>query len=146
VATLTDIADAVVAELNGHTFSLSFTAARMYRPLFDLKELSTLHVTVAPAGFTVEPLDRARNQEEYVIDVAVQQAPDPLDNAHLDPLAGLVEEIAAFFRLRRPATYATAICIKAALAPGSDRGFLVEHLDEMRLFTSILALTFRVVR
>ena len=146
MATLTDIADAVVAELNGHTFSQPFTAARMYRPLFDLKELSTLHVTVAPAGFTVEPIDRARNQEEYVIDVAVQQAPDPLDNAHLDPLAGLVEEVAAFFRLRRPTTYSAAICVKAALAPGSDRGFLVEHMDEMRLFTSILALTFRVVR
>lgn len=45
---ITTIADAVVTELNGAapgTFAQAFTAARHYRPQFDLAELKTVRVS-----------------------------------------------------------------------------------------------------
>ena len=42
MARITDIADAVVAAMNGHTFSHAFTAARAYRPVFELQDMKDL--------------------------------------------------------------------------------------------------------
>jgi len=144
MAVLVDITNAVVAELNGHAFSKPFTAVRSYRPLFDREEMKDLHVTVVPNGFTVEALDRHRTQNDYSVEVAIQHAPEPLDAA-MDALVGLVEEIAAFFRFRRLAAYPGAICVKVVFAAGCERGYAPEHIDQLRQFTSVIGLTFRVV-
>ena len=142
MATITDIADAVVAELNGHEFSQTFTAQRFYRPVFDLAEMSALHVSVVPRGMTIERLDRSRNQHDMQIDIAVQKKCQACDNAELDVLMALVEEIADFFRLRRLAPYPSAVWVRTENVPV----YAPEHLEEYRQFTSILTLTFRVVR
>ena len=147
MAILTDIADAVVATLNGHTFTKQFTAVRSYRPVFAREELKALHVTVVPGGYTMENAGRGQVQEDYTVEVAVMQAPETCDAAHLDPLVGLVEEIRDFFLVnRRLAMFPNALCLKAAFGPGSERGYAPEHLDQLQQFTSILTLTFRVVR
>jgi hypothetical protein len=157
MATITDIADAVVAEINGHTWvaapptppeeeggdpTPAFTAQRHYRPRFDLKDMAALHVSVVPKGVTVDRLDRTRNQEDYQIDVAVQKKFERGDAAELDPLMGLVQEVRDFFRLRRLAEYPDALWVRTENVPV----YAVEHLDELRQFTSVLTLTFRVVR
>lgn len=142
MAVILDIADAVVAELNGHTFSQALTARRFYRPLFDLKDMAALHVSVVPKGVTIERADRSRNQEDYQVDVAVQKKFSTGDAAELDPLMALVQEIADFFRLRRLAAYPGATWLKTENAPV----YAPEHIDEYRQFTSVLTLAFRVVR
>ena len=142
MAVITNIADAVVTELNGHTFSQSLTAVRYYRPVFDLGEMRTLHVSVVPKGVTIERADRSRNQYDFAIDVAVQKKFELGDNAELDPLMSLVEEIADFFRLRRLTSYPDAIWVRTDNVPV----YAPEHMEEFRQFTSILTLTFRVVR
>ena len=142
MATITDIADAVVAELNSHTFSQPFTAQRFYRPVFDLGEMQTLHVSVVPKGVTIERADRSRNQYDFAIDVAVQQKFQTGDNAELDALMALVEEIADFFRLRRLTAYQDAVWVRTDNVPV----YAPEHLEELRQFTSVLTLTFRVTR
>jgi len=142
MATITDIADAVVAELNGHTFSQALTAVRYYRPVFDLGEMQTLHVSVVPKGVTIERADRSRNQYDFAIDVAVQKKFETGDAAELDPLMSLVEEIADFFRLRRLTSYPDAIWVRTDNVPV----YAPEHLEEFRQFTSVLSLTFRVAR
>ena len=142
MATITDIADAVVAELNGHTFSQSLVAVRYYRPVFDLGEMRTLHVSVVPKGVTIERADRSRNQYDFAIDVAVQKKFEKGDAAELDPLMALVEEVADFFRLRRLAAYPDAVWVRTDNVPV----YAPEHLEEFRQFTSVLSLTFRVAR
>ena len=142
MAVITDIADAVVAEMNGHTFSQALTAVRYYRPVFDLAEMSALHVSVVPRGVTIERADRSRNQYDFAIDVAVQKKFEAGDAAELDPLMSLVEEIADFFRLRRLTSYPDAIWVRTDNVPV----YAPEHLEEFRQFTSVLTLTFRVVR
>jgi len=142
MAVVTDIADAVVQELNGHTFSQALTAVRHYRPIFDLAQMQDLHVTVVPKGLAIERLDRSRNQHDVQVDIAVQKKCQAADNAELDPLMALVEEIADFFRLRRLTAWPEAVWIRTENVPI----YAPEHLDELRQFTSVLTLTFRVVR
>jgi len=142
VATITDIADAVVQELNAGSWSLPLSAERHYRPLFDLADMAALHVTVVPKGIVVERLDRTRNQEDVQVDVAVQKKFSTGDNAELDALVVLVQEIADFFRLRRLTAYPAAVWVRSENVPV----YAPEHMDELRQFTSVLTLTFRVGR
>lgn len=142
---ITIIADAVVTELNGApsgTFAQAFTAARHYRPQFDLAELKTVRVSVVPKGIGITGLMRSANQHDVSIDVAVQKKVNPADAAELDGLMLLTEQIADFFRLRRLAALPQALWTKTDNLPV----YSPEHLEQKQVFTSVLTFTFRVVR
>jgi hypothetical protein len=139
---VTEIADAVTAELNGHVFNLPFTAERHYLPVFELPEMKTLHVTVVPKGLTVTQIARNTAAYDAQIDVAIQKKFDASDATELDPLLALTEEIAEFFRFKTLTGTLRACWIKtehpALYAP--------EHMDQLRQFTSLITLTFRVLK
>ena len=142
MAVMTNIADAIVAELNAATFSQPVTAVRHYLPRFDLPEMQALHVSVVPKAVTQEMADRTRGQGDYSVDVAVQQKLQTADNAEIDALTNLVEEIGDHFRGRRLDSYPDAIWVR------TEQSILYapEHLAELRQFTSVVTFTFRVVR
>ncbi len=140
-ATIVQIADAVVAQLNATTFSQTLTAERHYLPRFELSEMTELRVSVVPRSVTSKGLDRNRDSFDYQIDVAVQQKLDPT-SGNLDALMALVEEIADHFRSHPLAGYPQARCTEVENVPV----YAPEHLDEFRQFTSLLTLTFRVWR
>lgn len=142
MAVITDIADAVVAELNAGSFSLSFTAERLYLPAFELADMQSLHVTVVPKSVATDAAARTQNQQDYAIDVAVQQKLTSTANAPIDALVTLVEELADHFRFRRLQNYPDAIWLKTEQQPV----YAPEHLEQLRQFTSLLTLTFRVIR
>jgi hypothetical protein len=142
VSAIIDIADAVVAELHGHAFSQSFTPVRAYLPQYDLAEMKDLHVSVVPKGVEIDVSSRTLAQHDYSIDIAVQKRLAGADQSEMDGLMGLVEEIADSFRQRRLTTYEQAIWIKTANVPI----YAPDHLDQLRQFTSVLTLTFRVLR
>ena len=54
-----DIADAVVTELAGGTFSQVFTPARRVLPQFELADLKNLQVTVVPSSVESEGASRS---------------------------------------------------------------------------------------
>lgn len=139
---VTEVADVVTAELNGQTFSQSFTAERHYLPVFELPEMKTLHVTVVPKGMTVTQIARNKSAYDLQVDVAVQKKFEAGDLSELDPLLMLVEEVGDFFRFRTLSGSLYANWIKtehpALYAP--------EHMEQLRQFTSVLTLTFRVLR
>lgn len=142
---ITAIADAIVADLNGAaagTFAQTFTAARHYRPQFDLAELKTLRVSVVPKGIAITGLMRSANQHDVSVDVAVQKKVNPADSAELDGLMTLVEQIADYFRLRRLTALPTALWTKTDNVPV----YAPEHLEQKQVFTSVLTFTFGVVR
>lgn len=142
MAVITDIADAIVAELNAATFSQPVTAARHYLPQFELKEMQSLHVTVVPKAVVLASSDRSRGQGDYSVDVAVQKKFETEANVELDPLTNLAEEIADHFRAKRLASYPNAAWIKTE----QNVLYAPEHIDELRQFTSVLTLTYRVLR
>lgn len=141
MSTIVALADAVVSELNAEAWSLPFVARRLYRPRFEPADLRTLQVSVVPRSLVIEAASRADDSREYRLDVAVQQKLDSESADQIDPLLGLVDEIARHFRLRRPAAMPSAVCVKVE----NDPVYAVEHLDELRCFTSIITLSFRMV-
>lgn len=142
MAIITDIADAVAAEINGGTYSQPVEAQREYLPVFDLADMQTLHVTVVPKGVTTLPGGRAHHQHDYAIDVAVQQKLEQCTNEEIDPLMALVDEIADAFRFKRLASYPNAMWLKTE----NDPVYAQDHLQELRQFTSVLTFTFRLIR
>ena len=141
MATIADIAEAVKDELNDGEFSQSFSAERHYQPVFDLADMKDLRVTVAAKGIEIAAAGRSDTQNDYQIDVAVQKKIDTADIAVVDGLMALVEEIADCFRLKRLTRYAGAVWVATENTPI----YLPEHFEQMRQFTSVLTLTFRVV-
>ncbi len=142
MALMTDLADAVVQSLVAGDFGQPLSAQRCYVPVFDLKEMKTLHVTVVPKGITIAGLSRGASQNECQIDVAVQKKFDKGDAAELDPLMTLVERIVTHFDGRRLETAGGAVCVKVENKPV----YAQEHFEKFRQFTSIITLTFRVAR
>jgi hypothetical protein len=85
----------------------------------------------------------ARNRDgfDFKIDVAVQRKVEP-SVGNLDALMELVEEIADHFRTQPLASYPNARCTEVKNEPV----YALEHLEELRSFTSVITLTFRVWR
>ena len=136
-ADIIDVADAIVTELNGHSFSQPFTSARGYLPTFDLQEMGELKVTVVPKEDDGKLDTRTASTHDYAIDIGVQKKPPAIDNTDLDPLMLLVQEIADHFLFGKQAAGATLI------SPTVRVLYLQEHLQKLRQFTSVITLTFR---
>jgi len=146
MSTIIAIADAVVAALNGApagTFSQPFVARRYYMPVFELKDMKTLHVTVVPRGVEMSTASRALLQHDVLIDVAVQKKfPQDVtgDQPALDSLMSLVQEIADF--LRATGRFGNAQWVRMDNKPV----YSSEHMEQLRQFTSVLTLTLRMLR
>jgi len=139
MALVADIAEAIVGALNGHTFSRPVVAARAYRPIFDLKDMTDLHVTVVPKGVELTTAGRGLAQSDVQIDIGVQKKLAAGDNGEIDALIGLVQEIAEF--IRATGRFGDAAWVKTENTPIYSQ----EHLGELRQFTSVLTLTLRVM-
>jgi hypothetical protein len=147
MALVVEIADAVVAALNAAHLSQPFEAKRYYLPEFDLKDMDTLHVSVVPAELDEELADRSRERAEYKIHVAVQKRvakndPPGLDEAEIDDLMTLVQEIDDLFRHKPLAGFTQARWARTENKPIYDP----KHLKESGQFTSLLVFTFRMMR
>ncbi len=144
---VTDIAYAVVSELNdpgAPGFSQPFTAQRYYHPVFDLAEMKDLHVTVVPRGVEMSTAGRALVQSDVQIDIGVQKklsADSTGDIAEIDALMGLVQEIIGFLRCCRLSSLPAAAWVRTENSPI----FAPEHLEQLRQFTSVITLTYRVI-
>lgn len=137
-AAIVQLADAVVADLNAATFSQSFTAQRSFLPRWKLEELATIRVTVVPKDDVGERASRAQWQEDYQLDVAIQQRLGANETAQMDALVLLGQELADYFKSRNPAgDLATLVAV--AFAPLFDP----DHLEKHKTLTTVLNLTFR---
>lgn len=152
-AIVIDIADAVVEKINGAMLSQVVTAERSYVPIHELRDLINLKVSVVPAELEGTLTDRSgRNMYDYIIHVGVQQS---IGNGHLtntqinaaaDPLMLFSQEIADLFDGQAVSigdAYSLVRqtrCIDVKNMPI----FAPAHLDDLRVFTSLLSLTFRL--
>lgn len=149
MATVIDIADAIVADLNAGSFSMSFTAERWYVPIRDLKDLTNETqptISVVPLTILGTLLTRGgAYMEQYDIAVGIQKSIGKGQMANTDiiavcdPLMTFCEQIMNFFAAKALLSYPTAFCTQHKLEPI----YSPEMLDEKRLFTSILTLTFK---
>lgn len=142
MAKIVEIAEAVVQELSGGQFSQPIEVQRYYRPSIELAQMKTLRVSVVPKGIAITGLTRTIDQYEYQLDVAVQKKLVGEGLEEIDGLVGLVEEIADHFSPPRLSSLPDVLCVKVENIPV----YSIEHLEEMRLFTSVLTLSFRAAR
>lgn len=146
-AVLIQIADAVTGALGNALLSQTFDPNRAYTPVHNIKDLTNLSITVIPIERRTILLDRGGHSfNDYVIDVVIQKSlpHGPLTNDQInvfcDPLMFLAEEIAALFYINILTDYPQARCTSAEHAPVVAH----HHIDEERVFTSVVQLTFRV--
>lgn len=142
MSVITEIADAVVISLNSRSFARPFTAERLYQPTFELADMDTLHVSVVPKSMTVATATRSDVFCDCAIDIGVQQRIDPQDQAELDVLVGIAEEIGD--HLRKTPLTGVLDCLWTGVR--HDPLFSTEHLDQFRQLTSVITVTYRVKR
>ena len=142
MAVITDITDAVVASLNSGSFSRPFTAQRRYQPSFELPEMQTLQVSVVPKSVSITKATRDSGYFDFAIDIGVQKKVNTEALAEIDALMTLMDEIADRLRLTRLDGAPQA----AWLSIQHEPIFAPEHLDQLRQFTSVLTVTYRVAR
>ncbi len=148
MALVIDIADAVAGLLNGDDtdFSQAFVAQRKVRPSFELTDLADLRVTVVPKGFEASVASRSLSQYDVQVDIGIQEKlPAGADeDAEVAAMCGLVEEVADFLKGKRLAGDGwSAAWVRPAV---NDPVYSPEHLAEKRVFTSVLTLTYRVMK
>ena len=144
MALVIDIADAVVAALNGS--QQVFTAERRVRPNFELADLADLRVTVVPKGVEITGASRSLSQYDVQVDVGIQKKlPAGSDeDAEVATMCGLVEEVADFLKGKPlEGDGWRASWVRPAV---NEPVYSTEHLAEKRVFTSVLTLTYRVMR
>ncbi len=142
MTTILQIADSVTAQLNAASLSQTFEAERLYVPNFDLEDMKELRVSVVPREVNFLPMDRSLSRYHGKIDIAVQKKFTDGDNAEIDPLVGLVEEIADTFRLKRLDSLVAARCIEVE----NSVLYSTEHWEQLRQFTSLLTMTFELAK
>lgn len=102
MSTISTLADAVAAHINTGTYSRPVSAERVYQPVFTLEDLKDLRVSVVPRTVGISAASRDSSIFECVIDVGLQQKlPAENEQAEIDALLDLVEEIADHLRLTR---------------------------------------------
>jgi len=143
VSTITAIADAVAAHINAGTYSRPVIAERLYQPAFTLEDLKDLRVSVVPRTVGISAASRDSSIVECVIDVGVQQKlPSENEEVEIDALLDLAEEIADRLRLTRLPGAPEAAWAGIAHEPVVSS----ESLEQHRVFTSVLSVTYRVRR
>jgi len=142
MAVLTDIADAVAEELNAGSFSHEFTAVRLYLPRYKPADIKDLTVTVVMGPHGVEGATRGASQHDYTVMVGIQKKLDAETNAVIDPMMTLTEEILEFLARRQLASVPHVPCLLAEMS----EPFIPEHMDELRVFTAFIAVTYRAMR
>lgn len=142
MTTILQVADSVVARINGAALSREVAAERLYVPNFELTEMKTLRVSVVPSELKIGPHDRTTSRYHAKVDVAVQQKFEAGSNAEIDPLVSLSEEIADLFRLQRLPSLPAARCTEVEIPVL----YSAESWEQMRLFTSVMTLTFMFVK
>ena len=140
MSTITAIADAVAAHVSAGSFGQPVTAVRMYQPAFTLEDLKDLRVSVVPRTLQMSPVTRDSLAIEYVVDVGVQKKlPGEGVDTAIDELLVLVEAIADHLRFKRLEGFPDAAWVGINNEPVVSS----EALEQHRVFTSVLSVTYR---
>lgn len=133
------LADELVAFLNATDFGETFTARKVYRPVLALKDAGTaIHVTVVPNSTKYSRATRGETSRPTRVDIGVQRK--VTKDEEIAAMLLLVERMAkSVIGLR--STDANALCI----AVDNDPVYAPDHLEEKRLFTSVLTTTWEAL-
>ena len=142
MSTVIDIADAVVGAIQAGSYGEPVAVERKYRPAFELADLTQVQITVVPRSVSITTATRDSSYFDCAIDVGVQKKVNADQAEDIDALMTLVEAIADQLRMKRLDDAPEAAWVSIENEPA----FASEHLDQQRVFTSVLTVTYRVRR
>ena len=128
-----DLARAVaneLAEAPPENFGQQLRPVRAYAPTFELEELQKLRISVAPREQITAIAGRKAQEEDLVIDVAVQQRVETEDLTKIDALVLLCDQIADYMAWRPLAGFPIATRVETRRQPLYD----ATALREKRVF------------
>lgn len=134
-----DLADALVTALNTQTWTIPATAKREYRPVFDMKDMKNLRISVVPRNVEATMADRTSALHKIQIDVGLQKKLVLQDLTEIDNLMDVVQEVEDFVRSER------SIGSGAWTETSNSPIFSQEHMADYRQFTSVLTFSFRLM-
>lgn len=140
MSTIVKLADALAAHINAGTFPVPVVAQRLFQPAFTLEDLKDLRATVVPRTVQMAPASRDSLALEYVLDIGLQQKlPADGADAVIEQLLELVEALGDHVRLKRLPDFPDA----AWAAMTNEPVLSTEALEQHRVFTSVLSVTYR---
>lgn len=142
MSTVIDIADAVVGAIQAGSYGEPVAVERKYRPTFELADLTQVQVSVVPRAVSITTATRDSSYFDCAIDVGVQKKVNADSADDIDALMTLVEQVADQLRMKRLDDAPEAAWVSIENEPA----FASEHLDQQRVFTSVLTVTYRVRR
>ena len=143
MSSLIDLAEAVSRTEQCGVLPAGVAAQRHYVPAFELKEMDTLHVSVVPKAVAIQPMGRTAYQHDVEIDIGIQQRfPPGNETMEIDTLMDLVEQVSDLLRGKRLTALSNAVWLRSRNEPI----YSPQHMDQLRQFTSVLTLTYRIAR
>lgn len=134
------IADAVAAHVSAGSYGQPVAAVRVHQPAYTLEELKDLRVSVVPRTVQTTAATRQSLAIEYAVDVGVQKKlPAEGVEAAIDELLALVDAIAERLRFARLPGFPAAAWAGFRHEPVVSS----EALEQHRVFTSVLSVTYR---
>ena len=141
------VAEAVLAEIEGSSglYTEPATVQRAYVPVFDLKDMGDLHITVVASTNETEIVSRSLVQHDIGVDVGIMRKLAGVyagDNDEIDELMELVKDFKTYFENRNLAQAPSARWVDTANEPP----YMPDHLSEFGQFSSVLTLAYRMIQ
>lgn len=150
MAVLTEVADAIVDELNdaARIWANQFTAVRLNVPILKREATKNVSVIVTPISRTTTKLNRGVIQDVCGFQIGIQKALQDGDNEETDPLILLGETIQAYFDQGMGLAAMPAVsCENTSFGTNDENPWLaVRDVEGLMLYTGVIGLTFRVMR
>ena len=102
---LIDACNKVVDHVNGESYSQSVTAERKYAPQYKPNDLQELRAPVAPASWDSEQIARSGQDRTLAVQLGLLKHVNQNDDAELESLVTLAEEIAESLEGAQVGTY-----------------------------------------
>lgn len=145
---LSTIGDGIVSVINAAAItvpapltSVLVVAERKNLPIFELATVGdALLCTVVPAPITFEPGTRGKVFRDYAFDIGVQRRIDSTKTTEADAVHTVVEAVADLFA--PGPTIGAANWLTTEIEPNAAP----EWLEKYRVLTSVITVTYRVLR
>lgn len=135
-----DLARAVAAELNGHEFSMPFTAKYEPTPRLSMEKITGLEVIVVPGSCARDRESRGNWMLYPVVRIGVMRHISRANReTEVDELNSLCDEITDFLTERRPALAPWASMSRVLDLPS----YIFEHIMQYSVFDGVIGIEYK---
>ncbi len=137
---LTDVADAVTAQLNNASLGQTFTAERTYSPSYVVDEQPGLKVFVVPSSQALAFATRSEDERSYTVMIGVYNA--ITDAASIDAMLDFVEGVMDCLNTNGRVTNPDGVLMDIK----NEIAFEPSLLNQDNLFVTVVEVTYRLLR